>query len=100
MAINTKTFAAKNLLNTTFHKAIGFVSKFSIVPERNSSEKSRMQMAGIKMRKIIGERIKKESILAKPKSNKLKSPEKIHKNKAFTKRKRTMVNRPVREPKN
>ena len=99
MAINTKTFAAKNLLNTTFHKAIGFVSKFSIVPERNSSEKSRMQMAGIKMRKIIGESIKKEFILAKPKSNKLKSPEK-NKNKAFTKRKRIMVKSPVREPKN
>ena len=99
MAINTKTFAAKNLLNTTFHKAIGFVSKFSIVPERNSSEKSRMQMAGIKMRKIIGESIKKEFILAKPKSNKLKSPEK-NKNKAFSKRKMTMVKRPVSEPKN
>ena len=56
--------APKNLPNTRFKVEMGLVNKNSMVPVLNSSEKERMVIAGTKIIRMKGVRLKNEPISA------------------------------------
>ena len=70
MAMTNKVTPAKYLARTMFKSEMGRVNNNSIVPVLRSSAIERMVMAGIKIRKITGDRLKKGIRSASVPSNK------------------------------
>jgi len=77
MAIMAKVRPAKYLANIMFRSEIGLVNNSSIVPVRRSSAMDRTVMAGIKIRRITCDRLKKGIMSDTAPSNKLVLYDKI-----------------------
>ena len=73
IAIRAKVSPAKYLANMMLKSEIGLVNNNSIVPVRRSSAMDRMVIAGIKIRRITGDRLKKGIKSASAPSNKMYS---------------------------
>ena len=98
-AMKTTRKDPRNFPTTSCHVLNGFVRKISKVPVRNSSEKLRIVIAGIRNNNIQGANSKNWSRVAYPKSRMLESG-KTKRKRPLSKRKTMMAMYPVRLLKN
>jgi hypothetical protein len=94
-----RSIEPKNFPFTICQRLKGFVSNSSSVPCFFSSEKLRIVTAGIRNRRIQGDKLKNGLKSAKPLSKILNSPSKTQRNNPFIIRKMAITKYPIGDPK-